>query len=416
MRRPSHSCDHHCVDIRLRPIGEDEIPAWTRTDAAGFGEDPEELSQAARWLADELDRTRAAFDGDDLVGTSRNRTFELSLPGGGTVAASGVTAVAVLPTHRRRGILRSMMSALLDDSVAHDEPVSMLTASEGGIYGRFGFGASTLALDVTLDTREVEFVRPRPAGRLRMVDRVELDKVAPALFDRVRRTRPGAVSRPEAWWADVHEIRKPGIRFDVLYENADGEVDGFVTYEVKARWVPGPEHRLDLLDMVAASPVAEHALWRFLCEIDLVRTVHYETVPLDTPLPWLLASPRAALMQPAADFVWTRVLDVPRALGARTYACDGRLVIAVHDDARAGRAADGTFVIDGGPDGAVVNPSNESPDLSCDVAALSTVWLGGVRWSTLACAGLVEEHRAGASAQADTMFASTPMPFSYTWF
>jgi predicted acetyltransferase len=403
------------VDISVRPIDEDEIPAWIRTDAAGFGEDPEELRQAARWLADELDRTRAAFDGDDLVGTSRNRTFELSLPGGGSVSATGVTAVAVLPTHRRRGILRSMMTALLDDSVAHDEPVSMLTASEGGIYGRFGFGPSTLDLDVTLDTREIEFVRPRPAGRLRMVDRAELDKVAPALFDRVRQARPGAVSRPEAWWADVHEIRKPAIRFDVLYESAAGDVDGFVTYEVKARWVPGPEHRLDLRDMVAASPDAEHALWRYLCEIDLVRTVHAESVPVDTPLPWLLASPRAALMQPAADFVWTRVLDVPCALGARKYACDGRLVIAVHD-ARAGSAADGTFAIDGGPEGAAVSASTESPDLSCDVAALSTAWLGGVRWSTLASAGLVEEHRAGAAALADTMFASTPMPYSYTWF
>jgi len=405
------------VGITLRAINEVEIPAWTRTDAAGFGEDAEELSKMApRWIADELDRTRAAFDGDDLVGTSRNYTFELTVPGGALVPAAGVSAVAVLPTHRRRGILRAMMSALLDDSVERSEPVSMLTASEGAIYRRFGFGISTLALDVTLDLRDVEFAQPRPGGRLRMVDRAGLEQHAPALFDRVRRTRPGAVSRPEVWWAEVHPPHKAGTRFDVLYESDDGRVDGFVTYSIKDHWDPEPANSLKVRDLVAASPVAEHALWRYLCEIDLVRTVSAGQVAVDTPLPWLLASPRAALFQPQADFVWTRVLDVPRALGARTYATTGRLVIAVHDAMRPGGTADGVFAIEGGPDGASVVPTHDAPDLTCEVATLSTAWLGGVRWSVLASAGWVDEHTPGALATADAMFASVPLPTAFTWF
>jgi predicted acetyltransferase len=405
------------VDIIVRAIQEQEIPAWTRTDAAGFGESAEELSKRERWIAEELERTRAAFDGDDLIATSRNRGFELTVPGGATIPASGVTAVAVLPTHRRRGVLRSMMTALFDESVSRGDAVSMLTASEGGIYGRFGYGASTLALDVTLAVREVEFGQPRPGGRLRMVDRTELDKVAPALFDRVRGKRPGAVSRPDAWWAEIHQPHKSeGNRFDVVYEDADGQVDGCVTYTMKDKWIPNPEHELHVHDMVAASPAAEHALWRYLCEIDLVRTLFAPMVPMDTPLPWLLISPRAALFQPAADFVWTRVLDVPGALAARTYAAPGRLTLAVHDPTRPGGAADGTFVVEGGPDGASVTPTTAAADLTCDVGTLSTAWLGGVRWSTLAAAGRVEEHTGGAAARADAMFVSTPLPFSYTWF
>jgi predicted acetyltransferase len=404
------------MDIIVRPIVESEIPAWIRTDAAGFGEDAEEHAKLERWIGEQLDRTRAAFEGDDLVATSRNRGFELTVPGGALLPAGGVIAVAVLPTHRRRGILRTMMTALLDDSVAHGESVSMLTASEGGIYGRFGFGASTLALDLKLDLRGVEFVQARPEGRLRMVDRAELEKHSVELFERVRRARPGAVSRAESWWAEVQAPHKMGTRFDVLFEGADGRVDGFVTYSVKDRWHPDPAHELHVRDFVAASPGAEHALWRYLCEMDLVRTVHAPMVPVDTPLPWLLASPRAVLMQPAADFVWTRVLDAPVALGSRTYASPGRLVIEVRDEMRPGGAADGTFVLDGGPDGATVTASKETPDLTCDVAALSTVWLGGVRWSTLASAGRVEERTDGALARADAMFASTPLPFPYTWF
>jgi len=402
--------------MTLRAIDEAEIPTWMRTSAAGFGEDAEELSKSERWIGDELDRTRAVFDGHELVGTSRNHSFELTVPGGQLIPAAGVSAVAVLPTHRRRGILRAMMAALFDDTVERSEPVSMLTASEGAIYRRFGFGISTLALDVTLDVRDVEFARPRSGGRLRMVDRTGFDQHAPALFDRVRRARPGAVSRSEVWWADVHAPHKSGTRFDVLYEADEGRVEGFVTYTIKDNWDPEPAHALRVRDLIAASPDAEHALWQYLCEIDLVRTVKAAQVAVDTPLPWLLASPRAALFQPMADFVWTRVLDVPRALAARTYATSGRLVIAVHDAMRPGSEADGVFVIEGGPDGSSVVPTHDEPDLTCEVAALSTAWLGGVRWSVLASAGWVGEHTPGALATADAMFASVPLPTAFTWF
>ena len=405
------------MDITVRAIEPAEVASFVRSEAAAFGDDAEELGKDERWIGDELARTRAAFVGDDLVATSRNYSLELTLPGGAILPAAGVSAVSVLPTHRRRGILRGMMSALLDDSAARGEPVSMLTASEGGIYGRFGFGASMLAIDLELDVRDVDFAHPRPGGRLRMVDRAVLLRDAPEVFDRVRRAGPGAVSRPEAWWADQQAPRKSsGNRFDVVYEGEDGRIDGFVSYAIKDVWNPEPEHIVHVRDLIAATPVAEHALWRYLCEIDLVRTVRAGRVPLDAILPWLLASPRAALAHPTADFVWTRVLDVPRALGARTYSMPGRLVIAVHDGLRSGGAADGTFVLEGGPDGASVAATSETPDLTCDVAALSTAWLGGVRWSPLAAAGWVEEHSAGSLVRADVMFASSPMPHAFTWF
>lgn len=405
------------MELEVRPIVEDEIPVWARTSATGFGESADEYAKlAARWIADELDRTRAAFDGDELVGTSRNYSFELTLPGGARIPAAGVSAVAVLPTHRRRGILRAMMAALLDDAGEQGEPVAMLTASEGGIYGRFGFGVSTLALDATLDLRDVEFARPRPDGRTRLVTVDEFLVQAPPVYDRMRRERPGALSRSEVWWAEVQPPRPGLTRFDVLYEDEGGAVDGFVTYTIKDLWDPEPVHVLTVRDLVACSPHAEYALWRYLCEIDLVRTLKAPLLPVDTPMPWLLASPRVLLAQPTHDFVWTRVLDVVAALRARTYAASGRLVLGVHDPMRPGRAADGTFLVEGGPDGAAVSRTGDAPDLTCDVAALSTTWLGGVRWSTLAAAGWVEERTAGALATADAMFASSPLPFGFTWF
>jgi len=116
------------------------------------------------------------------------------------------------------------------------------------------------------------------------------------------------------------------------------------------------------------------------------------------------------------DSLWSRLLDVPACLGARTYATPGRVVITVDDGMRPDGAAHGTFSVEGGRDGATVARVDQSPDLSCSIEVLSAAWLGGVRWSELASAGRVQQHSDGALTTADAMFASTPLPAAYTWF
>lgn len=403
------------MSFTLRPITNDELPAYCRACATGFGENLDWYEKHPQWAAHEVDRTLAAFEGDAIVGTSRNYSMELTTPGGTILPAAGVSAVAVLPTHTRRGILSSMMTGLLDDAVAREEPVAMLTASEGGIYGRFGFGMTIRTFGVKISTADAEFMSARPAGRLRMLDVDAARKIEPEVLERARRSRPGAISRPDAWWAAEQHDPSTGVRFDVVYESPGGSVDGFACYAIKDDWAPGvPKNRIHASDVVALTPEAEHALWRHLCEVDLVRTIEAWHVPADTPLPWMLKSARA--VQPTLrDFVWTRLLDVPAALGARTYASVGRVTIEIHDSFRPGASADGVFAVEGGPEGAQVGTGG-APDLACDVRELSAAWLGGVRFSELAAAGLVEERTPGALATADAMFASTPLPFAYTWF
>ncbi len=404
-------------DVVVRAVREDELAAMVRTDAAGFGEDGSTwLEEAARWRRLDLDRTACAFEGDDLVGTSRNYSLRLTVPGGASLDAAGVSAVAVLPTHRRRGVLTAMMDRLLDDAVERGEPVAMLTASEGGIYGRYGFGVTTRVGRVSMDTRDVEFTRARPEGRLRLVEPDDGRPIEIDIFDRVHAARPGSVSRPAAWWTDVQWDKQFGTRFDVVFESPAGTADGYVLYGVKDRWDPEPSHTVNVVDLVATTPDAEHALWQYLTEIDLVRTVKAFHTPLDSALPWLLRSPRPAWPTEVHDWVWHRLLDVPNALGARTYAADGRVVLEVRDPARPGSAADGTFLLEGGPAGASCARADAAADLAADVAALSAVWLGGARWSELAAAGLAEERTDGALGCADAMFASSPLPYAYTWF
>lgn len=252
-----------------------------------------------------------------------------------------------------------------------------------------------------------------------MVDADEARKLEPEIFERVRVTHPGAISRADAWWADVqyqdpHEL---GARFDVLFEGASGSLEGFVCYGIKEQWAAdGAHHQLTVRDFVAATPEATHALWRYVCEVDLVGTIRCYNLPLDSPLPWLLESARAVRAIGLDDYVWTRILDVPTSLAARRYTTDGRVTLEITDAFRPDGEAAGTFVLEGGPDGAEVRRAEGAADVTCDIATLSAAWLGGVRWSELATAGLVIEREAGALARADAMFASTPLPYPFTWF
>ena len=404
------------MDFELRPVSADELPAYLRTNAAGFGTAVERTRRnMAAW---ELDRTLAAFDADRIVASSRNYSLQLTLPGGAVIPAAGVSDVSVLPTHRRRGLLRSMMDRLLDDADAHGEPVAMLTASEGGIYGRFGFGVSIRTSTVEVDTAAVAFLDDAPAGTLRMLELEEAHALEPEVFERARRVQPGAVSRFEPWWIDEQFQADFGVRFDVVYESDGGAADGYLSYGLRSQGtIHGPAHRLIFRDLVAVTPDAVQALWRYACEVDLVHTVVALNAPLDFAAGWTLRSPRAARQTDVRDFLWTRLLDVPVALGARTYSSSGGLVVEVHDALRPGGRADGRFALDAGADGAAtVHAVASGPDLVLDVATLSAAWLGGVRFSTLARAGRVEEVTPGALLRADAMFVSSPEPAALTWF
>ena len=81
-------------------------------------------------LATEADRMFLVHDGPAVVGIGGAYTFGLALPGGATLPMCGVTEVGVAPTHRRRGMLRSIMAAVIDQAIEREEPIAGLTASD----------------------------------------------------------------------------------------------------------------------------------------------------------------------------------------------------------------------------------------------------------------------------------------------
>lgn len=409
------------MDLQIRPIGEDEFPAFCRTLESAFGNQAGEGEVAGWQSVTELERTLATFEDGSIVATAGAFTLQVSVPGGRSVPAAGVTAVGVRPSHRRRGLLRALMERQLDDIARGPEPLAILTASESIIYGRFGYGVATWQASLAIDPRRSAFAQPLDdAGRMKMVEPAEARAVAPSIHDRARVNQPGDINRSDAVWdltTSDPEWSRPGEQplFWAVHYSPVGEADGFVSYRVKRAWpegLPGSEVRID--DLIGADADVEASLWRYILDLDLAGAVIAISRPLDEPTRWRLADPRRLRQRSVTDHTWVRLLDVPAALAARCYAVDDEIVLEVRDAFRP--ATDGRYLLRGGPDGGECERTAASADVTLGVAELGTAYLGDARLSVLARAGRVLEHRQGAIGRLDRMFRSDVVPFCHTGF
>jgi predicted acetyltransferase len=389
---------------------------------AGFGDrvNTDEAYQSAEAAVFEPERTLAAYDGDRIVGGASAYSFELTVPGRRTVAAAGVSGVAVLPTHTRQGILTELMAAQLDQASDRNESVAVLNASDSQIYGRYGFGSADRATRIEIDTRHADFEwPPDPGGSLELVHRLDALPLVAGVYERIRLRRPGTIARSDAWWALVlHRTaswKGGGDPFVVIHRDDAGEPDGYAVYHVDTGWEDGnPTGTVDCRELEGADWQVEAALWRYLCGIDLADTVRAYPRPLDDPVQWRLREPRRLLVKAVVDMLWVRIVDVAAALAARAYGTEGEITLDVRDPFRTESA--GVFHLAGGPHGGACEQVDGEGDLIMNVAELGSVYLGGIDVSTLAAAGRVEERTADALFTADAMFAARPAPFCSTTF
>jgi predicted acetyltransferase len=409
------------MEIAIRSITDDEFVEYEKAMGVGFGYQPSDDAIEHSKGMFERDRSVAAFDAGRIVATAGVYTLDLTVPGLSSVTVGGVTAVSVMPTHRRQGILTRMMAKMLDDIVERGEPLAMLWASESIIYGRFGYGLAASGVTFEIERDHAALARPvRAPGRIRAIDKDTASKVLPDAFERFRRTQPGAVSRPAGWW-NWHwwdpEWDRGGAspRFFLIHETPKGVVDGYASYRVKSDWSNGgsPGATARIGEVIGADPATRTALWQMCLDLDLTSKIQ-GNVPVDEPLRWQLADPRRFSVSRVSDNLWVRLLDVGRSLSSRTYASEGHVVFEVADRTRADVA--GRYELEGGPSGATSKRSRRKADLALDIADLGAMYLGGIDATTLARAGRVEELTKGALARADAMLASHPAPWCNTDF
>jgi predicted acetyltransferase len=400
-------------EITIRTIDRDELPRFMTTLGLAFhgGHSPDEI-EAEKIIA-EPDRYFAAFEGDRMVGTAGACTTRLTVPGG-VVSAPGVTAVGVLPSHRRRGINTRLARALLDQAAERGEPLAYLWASESPIYGRFGYGMASFCAEIEMTTRRSAFVGAvEPQGRIRLLEREEALPLMRPVYEATAANRPGMIAIDDRWWEWLFKPRKQDEDkppFHAVHLDGDGSADGYVVYKVKHDWAHGvPSNTLEVEHLICATSDAEAAIWRYLFDVDLVATVKAWDRPPDESVLWLVQEPRLLRFW-LSDGLWVRLLDVAHALSARRYSADGRLVLGVHDGFRPETSGRYDLRVEAGTGGSA--RTDDEPDLEMEVGALGAAYLGGSSFRQLARAHQVRERTRGALARADAMFAWDPAP----WF
>jgi predicted acetyltransferase len=396
------------VDIEIRNPSADELRAAMGAAQVAFAEAPNDDDYERHSKMLQLDRFYAAYDDGTPVGTAADFAFRLTVPGG-ELDAGGVTWVAVMPSHRRKGILTQLMRRELDDIHERGEPLAILWASEPAIYGRFGYGVAAPAVQMDADKSRFAFRDdPGPQGRARMVELDDALEPCMRIYDRVRTRIPGFTARTREWWqtyrlADPEQWRRGGSPKYVAVVELDGEPEAYAIYRIKQEWEGGASNsQVKLVETLAATPTAERELWRFVFGIDLMARIQGRHDP-GSPLFLMVVDPRSLNLR-VSEGLWLRIVDVEAALAGRSYASDDEVVVEVHDAFC--RWNSGRWRV-----GREIARTDDDAELELDIADLASAYLGAFSFSHLAAAERLREWKDGTVARADALFRTERPPY-----
>lgn len=404
---------------------------WLRTMRTTLLDDP------ASGLGDEMlglwraiwdpDRVTGAYADGRCVATLRTFPTTLSVPVGpgrcAELAADALTQVSVAGTHRRRGLLRTMLTQSLRDAKDRGEAASILRSAEWPIYGRYGYQVASMGSNYRiLVFRKPQILAPQTPIEVVQVEPAELVEPAIEVHRRLRHQQAGHIDRSELYWQrrlGLNGLRAPGAREPVcvVARDASGVVDGYAMWTAnEGDWFQDPlQAQAKVNEVLAATEDAYLALWGYLLGLDLIRMLHLEAYAVDEPLEWLLSDGRAAQRTWTGDNDWLRLLDIPVALGTRRYHSTDRLVLDVID--AEGGLAGGTFTLDGGPEHAeCTGTPGRTADLRMSQRALAGSYLGGSTVSSQRLAGLVDEQTPGAVQRLESMLWTARKPWNATPF
>ncbi|WP_340379185.1 GNAT family N-acetyltransferase [Streptomyces sp. SS7] len=400
----------------LRVLRSEDWDRWYDVLLRAFGGVTESAEERELWRRlTSCERSVGAWDGGEPVGTAGAYDFRLTVPGGASVPAAGVTMVGVSATHRRRGLLTSMMRRQLDDVRAWGEPLAVLTASEPEIYGRFGYAAATFGLHAEIDTGRVRLSVPEGTDDVRLTyadPRATLD-ACEAVYARTVALRPGMLDRRPGWEElavlGAQTERDGASPLQCVLAEREGRVSGYVRFRVRPRYTDsGHNGEVQLQDLAALDPLSEAALWRFLFGIDLTGSLKVRGRPLDEAWQYQVSDIRRCELR-VRDQLYVRLVDLGAALQARTYQAPVDVVLEVEDAFCPWNA--GRWRLSGDPKGAVCERTTDAADLAVSVRELGAAYLGGVSLAALGAAGRVRELREGALAAAAAGFGSAVAPW-----
>jgi len=406
----------------VNPVDPDDLTDWSTTLQTTFlaPPDPKKAKRAATSWARRLEPTRTwgARDHGRFVATLATDARTVSVPaavGTRDLRVDALTGVTVNATHRRRGLLTTMLTTALAAARERGDALSYLVAAEWPIYGRFGYAPATRFARHTFHSR-APGSQLEPAGSVRQLDAAEFAKVGPAVGELARRARPGGVDRlPWTWESQLEDEPREGRLNLIAHEGAAG-VDGVLTWQPVRDFELGDGlGAIEVVDLLAAGDEAYQGLWAYLSGMDVVEEVRLPHRPVDEPIRYLLRDGRTLQTTYVGDFTWACLLDVPAALTARGYPTSGQLVLDVVDTSLTGYAA-GRWLLEVSPDGATCTPTTRSADLTVPARALAAAYFGDYPLAATRLGGGYEERTPGAARRFDLLFSTPETPFCATGF
>ena len=355
-------------------------------------------------------RILLAQEDGNTIGGCGSFPLPLTTPGG-HIAACGLSMVGVMPTHRRRGVLRAMIRQILADCRTRDEAVAYLWASEERIYGRYGFGLTGMSGDVAISRDHASLLLPpKTDARVRRVSPADALEPAGRIYASVASRTPGAFARSTDWWrlkslTDPAWRRNNGGELQCALLDFDGDAAAYALYRMNFDTERGvPTGTVQVIEAVGNTPRATAAVWRYLLDMDWTATIKADYLPLDHFLLLAAQEPRRLNLR-LRDGAWLRIVDLPKALAARSYGPGEPIVIEIED-------ADcpwntGCWQI--GRDG--VRRTDHRADIRCTIDALACVYLGGFTWRHLVSSARAQSDSEDATVRADRLFERSAAPW-----
>jgi predicted acetyltransferase len=409
----SPTTPHPSPEVVVRPFRGGDEDRFRLVDEMAFGYTAEDEDAAVEDLVMEHDRSLVAEIAGEHVGNLSAYSLHVSVPGGASVRAGGATWVGVVPTATRRGVATALMARHLDDVAARGEPLAVLWASEQGIYGRFGYGIGCWAYPLELPTRTALHRAPHdPSVTTRFASPAEALPLLDAVFEAERSRRPGIPSRDARWWARAQHdpvARREGgseLRY-LLAEDASG-LRAYASFQTRGTWGEGGVFtgQVRLREVLALDAPARAALWQVLLHHDLMVSVHWWNAPCDDPI--LQWAPVRGAVKSLRDSLFVRLVDLPAALRARTYAGAIDVVLGVDDTLVPANA--GAWRLRAGADGvATVERTDDVADLALDVRDLGATYLGSTSLVSLAAAGTVTARDERTLVTVSAAFSHAPV-------
>ncbi len=414
------------MPIELRPVTDSNFVEWCKAVRHGFGihVHPDDITRLRKDRI-ELERLITAVDtkSERIGGTGGADSYSLTVPGGATVPFTGVAYMTTSVTHRRQGVFSSMMAQIHDTAIERGDEISGLWATQSDLYGRFDYGLAINSYDWEIDPSYGAFTHSpisdddESDAHVYFVDADEAAGILPGIYEQMRTQTIGTVERNSGRWRyelfDEERVRGGlSARFFAICEEG-GEQTGYVSYRMDRKVVSPDMVTLDVIEQISLTDTAHAAMWRFLLNFELVGKITAHNRPLDDPLWWMLSDPRR-LNRSMHDALWIRLLDIPKALEARTYNADGRLKIGLVSEVQPEIA--GTYVLDIDDSQALVKKTTDKPDIVMTPADLSAIYLGGVTPGPLVEAGRIDAITSGSLAKLHGMFSTDSAPWCPHYF